>query len=577
MNKEQLLHRCKTNEDIAPLVKEILQEADQQLARTIPELTYSLFSLFQLNGDREQYQQIYFGRRSRVNVLTIAYLVTQDDRYAQALNDTLWSICDEYTWSLPAHLSDSKALQHRQQVDLFATETAHMLAEIRFLLGDLLPQQVSERIRDEVEQRVFTPVFDRAEALGWETATHNWSAVCGGAIGMAAMLLEQDEVRLEHMLNRLLLVMDCYLSGYGEDGGCAEGVAYWEYGFGFFFYFADMLREHTQGQINLLTGERLKAIASFPERIHLSGDTFANYSDAPEQITLQPGLLSRLTEHQGRKSSLHGVVPSYHADPCYRWAHLIRNLAWTDLTRFSDDSSVGLSVFHDLSWFIDVRDIGKSVAFTMKGGHNAEPHNHNDIGHLMVHGNGVNLLCDLGYGLYTKEYFGDGRYEVINNSSIGHSVPLINGVGQAEGMDYHAVLLHAEETDTGCSIQLDLSQAYPKEARLQRLIRSCDWSCDTVNKRAELMLVDEFQLQEAGRVEERFVSWYKPSVADGKIIWEAADARLMMRYDSESLEAEVEPYHFQDHGGSLVTCYMTKLRVRELCSAYEIELRLVLE
>ena len=43
------------------------------------------------------------------------------------LEDTIWAICDEYTWSLPAHISWAK--DERTDVDLFASETGYALSE----------------------------------------------------------------------------------------------------------------------------------------------------------------------------------------------------------------------------------------------------------------------------------------------------------------------------------------------------------------------------------------------------------------------------------------------------------------
>lgn len=60
---------------------------------------------------------------------------------------------------------------------------------------------------------------------------------------MAALAVEHDPVRLASALHRTLAALRCYLNGLGSQGGCAEGVGYWAYGFGYFTYFTEALRE----------------------------------------------------------------------------------------------------------------------------------------------------------------------------------------------------------------------------------------------------------------------------------------------------------------------------------------------
>ena len=81
---------------------------------------------------------------------------------------------------------------------------------------------------------------------------------------------------------------------------------------------------------------------------------------------------------------------------------------------------------------------GEGNGFAAKGGNNDENHNHNDIGHFLCVFHGEMLLTDLGAGEYTKDYFGDGRYDILCNRSMGHSVPLVNGREQCAGREYRA-------------------------------------------------------------------------------------------------------------------------------------------
>ena len=75
-----------------------------------------------------------------------------------------------------------------------------------------------------------------------------------------------------------------------------------------------------------------------------------------------------------------------------------------------------------------------------KGGNNGESHNHNDVGSFLYLAGDEMLLTDLGAGEYTRDYFGEKRYDILCNHSFGHSVPVIDGKGRKE-RNMHAVIL----------------------------------------------------------------------------------------------------------------------------------------
>src|SRR5699024_6445328 len=138
----------------------------------------------------------YFDRRRRLLGLALTSVIDETNEYIGTLNDLIWEICNEYTWALPAHLPVGvKAVQQstwqpEEQVDLFAAETAHALAETLTMLGDRLSPWMEYRIRTEIERRIFGPMFNSSIHFKWESKPSNWSAVCAGAVGMVALMLE---------------------------------------------------------------------------------------------------------------------------------------------------------------------------------------------------------------------------------------------------------------------------------------------------------------------------------------------------------------------------------------------------
>lgn len=549
-----------------------------------PELPLSLFREFANTGERKPYEDVYFGRRGRLVAIVLEAVVKPEPRKIKAVESGLLDICSEYTWALPAHVNEEDTVTPPwQQVDLFTSETAQMLVEILLLLGEQLASHVVAQVHEEIERRVLEPVFWQPRHFGWETADHNWSAVCASGCGIAALLLVEDDFSRAVAIESMLGALDCFLAGYSEDGGCPEGVGYWVYGFGYFIYFADMLREFTEGAVDILNSEKIRQIAAFAERVHLSDGIFANYSDSSETERLPSGLISHLNSLQERPSTLPFCVPGLLEDPCRRWAHVLRNLVWTNPLAFGSGETVA-NYLPQLGWLMcrsrssshsgygsQKGESGIMLAFSAKAGHNNEPHNHNDLGHFILHGGGENLLCDLGAGLYTKAYFSPGRESIINISSGGHSVPVINGTMQQSGAKAKAVVLdialdEQEEVQPGTRLKLDLTSAYPVE-ELAVFTRSFTWTVLEGSKGARLTVTDHFEFETSGvsmkswDVEELFISRIQPNLGANFVEWKGTSAVVRLDYDASVLRAGVEAVKHIDHDGVPFVFYKTSLQL----------------
>ena len=332
-----------------------------------------------------------------------------------------------------------------------------------------------------------------------------------------------------------------------EDGGVVEGVNYWAYGFGYFTYFAETLRERT-GE-DLLADAR--EAAAFPAAVQLGPDRYPAFADSGRIQVLPTGLLSRLEKRLGIAVPRVERVPDFDFDHCYRWAHLTRTLTWTDrgLLNRAEPAAQG-AWLERAQWLVDSRTVaGMPVAFAAKGGHNDESHNHNDIGHFILEAHGEELLADLGAGEYTGAYFGPRRYEALHSSAEGHSVPVLDGRTQQPGRDHAARVLFAQRSNDGARLELDLSAAYGSEAVLRREFH---WRPD-----ATLVLTDKFA--GTARAEEIFISRLRPDTTEGQVIWAGARTRAVMRFDSARWHACTERLQTQNHHAEPDTVYRVRL------------------
>ncbi|APO43490.1 hypothetical protein BS614_05340 [Paenibacillus xylanexedens] len=596
LSADRLLEKL-SRPELATLYTDLKAYGERALNEPMPSLSFRLYRQFSDMGERKAYEEVYFDRRGRLAAVAMLALDTARPDALQALEEMLWDVCGEYTWCLPAHLGTGEVNQVNGNIDLFAAETVHMLAEIVTIHAERLDRLVIERIRSEAERRIFIPLYREQRKFHWQTADHNWSAVCGGCCGMAALLLLEDELTLQKSISHTVSCMNAFLSGYGEDGGCAEGIGYWVYGFGYFTYYAEMLREYSEGELDLLTGSKITAISAFPLRVHLSGGTYVNYSDSAEQEEIPSGLLSLLASRVGLQVDLPLHIPLLTDDPCHRWAHLLRNVMWSDPAVYGDEGASGQAergfIFRNLGWMIakgslDSPDTKRTngaplhVAISIKGGHNDEPHNHNDLGQFVIHCGGENILCDPGAGLYSQAYFAPGREQLFHISSSGHNVPLIEGQEQCSGRQAQAHLLEAKLAEGGCELDttLDLTSAYSEAASLARYTRQFHWemSPDGSKDRAELRLIDRFQWKsrsmssaersssvddsDAGcsSVVERWMSGVQPEVVkSGNLRWQGIHGTVHMTYDANQWQVFTEVMNTVDHDNVPVTFYRTSL------------------
>ncbi|MDP3179133.1 MAG: heparinase II/III family protein [Spirochaetaceae bacterium] len=573
---------------------ELFAEAEEALRSPLLELSFHSYMRFFRDGDRAEYESAYFERRRRLELFALSALAIRGgaspsrgsspggpEPYLRALEELVWAICGEYSWCLPAHVahpprgpegagpSGPAAPPSDRFVDLFSAETAFALAEIIGLLGGELAPEAAERARREVLRRTVDGLTGGGHRYAWESASHNWAAVCAGGVGGAALWLVDDGECAAALLRRLAPALDAYLGGFPSDGACLEGMGYWTYGFGYFVAFAELLRERTGGGIDLLRSpvliEKLREIALFPQRTRLVGEVALGFSDSLRPFRYPLGTVCRLA------ARLPGVLaPDFRLsetlrfDHCRRWAKHARDFAWFDPAVRSQEREEGgepvAVVFPEAQWAI-FRSAGSRppFAFAAKGGNNDEPHNHNDVGSFQVSAADDILLDDFGAGLYDKGYFGPERYGYFVASSFGHSVPIVDGIGQEAGADRscsRSRLLIGEEAgsrDMSCDFEISGAYRVPGLASLARRFRVC------ASPVPSAILEDGYAFSDEGEheIRERFVG-SRPARQEGDraVLIAAASSRLVIAASEKPARMEFSERAYESHGEGTKTAYI---------------------
>ncbi len=521
-----------------PLIERIREEYRQRW-EVIPALSYRARMRYYADGDRSEFEERYFRRRNILSAAALlALLYPEEPAYLTQVQELIWSVCDEFSWVLPAHCENTLE-SAAQTIDLFSAETAFTLAEIDYVLGERLDTVIRARIRQQVEQRILRNM--QTHTYFWETATHNWSAVCAGNAGGALMYLFPEA--FDALLPRFVGAMESLMKGFPEDGTCTEGFGYWHYGFGNYVWFADLLYQYTDGRIDLMAAPKVEKVAGYAARSLLKGGATVSFADGSRDgivsLTLQSWLVHRFPD---AVDLLPAEAMYYYGGNVY-WMAYLRSFCYLEYERFAPTLVLKDHFLPDAQQVVFNRE---AYSLAAKAGNNEEHHNHNDVGCFILATEKGQVFCDLGAGRYTRQYFQrPGRYEVFCNSSQSHSVPIIDGAYQKEGAEYCGSI--AVEDDC---ITIEMAGAY-ENGVIDRLTRRIDALENGIR------LTDTFAPGWKS-LTERFVTLYEPQVFDDHV--EVNGVTLWFDPAQFTLRVQVIPH--ETHEVTTVPVYCVDLAVQ---------------
>ena len=480
------------------------------------------------NGNRTDYETPYFIRREQLYVGAIMCLLyPEEPLYLERLQDVIWAVCDEYSWLLPAHTFNE--FEHIDRIALFSSETAAALTEICRFLGDRLDKAVTDRAEKLIDERIIK-LFDEKTA-DWEDLTMNWSAVCGNCVATVLMYLRPD--LFDKYEDRFLKIMECFLSGYPEDGCCMEGVSYWQYGFGSFTYFADNLYRYTNGRINLFENKKVKEIAEYGQKIMLHGCNTVSFADSDRDALYHGAFVDILhRKYPDEVIEYPTKRKVYFVGEEDRWFDFSRGFLYDDIDAPDKEPETGEYYFKEAAQLIVNKP---KYSFAIKAGNNGEPHNHNDVGSFIIADKTGQVLCDIGSGRYTYEYFCGQRYDILCCGSQGHSVPMIDGKCQSPGEEYCGEMSYDPSNN---SAVLRLENAY-RLPQLEKLERRFNWND------SEILLEDNFE-GTMQTITERFVSTVKPEIYDDYV----KIGGIILKYSAEGAAVSAEEKKHKMHKAS---------------------------
>jgi hypothetical protein len=545
-----------------------VQAAERELGGDWSGIPATVTLRYVRDGDRAQYDGMNTRRRTRLATLVMGEVFENKGRFLDEIANGIWAISEQTFWGSTAHLGAQKKGSGLPDVtepivELFSAETAALLAWTDYLLGkrlDAVSPLLRERIRVEVDRRILTPALERDDFwwMGFSARrdVNNWNPWIASNWLASTLILERDPQRRARTVHRIMRSLDVFMNGYPDDGGCDEGPGYWDRAGASLFDNLELLRSATNGGVDVYAHPLVRNMGQYIYRAYIKDAYFVNMGDAPAKAHPDPELVyaygqrigdpvmtgfgSFLAKKRGSyspgSSSLGRILPALlvtrdvatapAADP------LLADVWLPDLQFMAARSAAGSSNGLYLSAF---------------GGHNAQSHNHNDVGNFVVYADGKPVLVDVGVEVYNAKTFSARRYEIWTMQSAYHNLPTINGVMQKDGAAFRARDVRYVANAARASFSLDLAAAYPAEAKVDRYLRTV-----SLDRRARTVALDEsYALREV--TTPLRLSWMTPLAVDvshpGEVRLrspEAAHDEFVLRYDPARFDAASEEIPITD-------------------------------
>ena len=526
-------------EKMAPIV----EAAEKYLEEDIPFLPLSLYRDFEITGNRSNFQRPYAKRRAMLFMLSLAEYYEGKGRFASKIYDLIWCLCEETTWVIPAHAVHNPVRpkptvpsvyndRELHGIDLFSAVTGAVLAttlKLNRALLDSLSPILAERIEYEIQSRIIKPFLSYRFSWSGEYGSkcNNWCPWITENVLYTMALTTDSMHEREAVVNRAMKYLDNYTSWLPDDGGCDEGPGYWGAAGGGLFSGCELISDLTNGKIEVFDHPQLKALGEYIVKFNINDNRFINFADCSSTMYPDGYLITRF----GRRchsTSLESfglmVSPKCTELPNHNHAYkAIKNLLMPTPKNPEVPRAERFVWFPELKVFIarESEVTSEGMFLAIKGGHNGESHNHNDVGHFVIYHNGNPVIIDPGTVRYTKDTFGKNRYTIWAMQSESHNLPTFGGVGERQGREKCSTREVYDEA--AHSVALGLEEAYNAAAGVVEYTRTACLDGAVVRIKEDIILDSEKE------IDIRLITHVAPELREPGVVL-LAEGRTL-RYD----------------------------------------------
>ena len=483
--------------------------------QSVPATAYLAY---ERTGERTVMETPLKENRLALSALTLAELAEGKGRFIDQIINGVWHLSHAPSWVLSAHLprqASKRSLPDplEQIIDLGSGALGAQIAIAYHFFKDEFDRAdpvISRVAYDAVKKQILDPYLNPDEQrpnwwlafdVTFANTINNWNPWCNADVILCFLLMENDPVILDKALAQSAKSVDKFLAYVKTDGACEEGPAYWGHAAGKLYDYLQIMCDASNGAFSIFDDPQIKSMGEYISRSFVQDGWVVNFADATAKLSYSPALLYNYGKAVGSQEMMDFAIYNL-ADEKDKNFDNPKALVWTDgyrcleSMRYIPQMSAQVKSLNDrIAASENYEDLMKELrkhvpAFTWypetefcymlnsdgwfvatKGGHNNESHNHNDVGTFTLYVDGVPMFIDAGVGTYTKKTFGKDRYTIWSMCSDWHNLPVINGVTQKNGREFHSAAVKAVNGKSAKAFTLDIVGAYTEESACQSWVR----------------------------------------------------------------------------------------------------------
>lgn len=452
-------------------------------------------------------------RSMQARVLTLAaqWLQTRDPRFRNAVVAHVEAIDRWEYWSwITWRVGDSRP---DAIFDLSYGENSATLAFAYDLLYRDLDRSERTLITDIAKRRSLGPllrIIGQGKPWWFGKPDTNWNPVCAGGAGMLALAMREELPEAREVLPYTEESLVPFFRALGEtDGGCPEGLGYWNYGMRYAFLYLISSERATGAEHPLLRTDAVRASLAFPLDFCPHGEP-CSFGDGNHWVPLPAHRAAaqhleawdvvRVLDDRGQDTDLE--VDYQH------WPTAAETLLWPRQPAPAAESDAGqvapsqpqVAIYNGLGWVrVADRWPDPDLYLSVRGGNTEVPHGHLDLlsFHAMV--KDERLIENLTPAEYLDTTFGPRRFELFEMVPQSKNVPLVDGVGITPESCIDPVPVRYA---TAAGVRLDATAAIGGARQDEPLAAFCGRLFLMLGSDA-VLVVDRIELPHEGRVESR--------------------------------------------------------------------------
>lgn len=462
------------------LYKEAIFEGEKYLNNDWGTLTASMYTDMQ----KSAFIDVYRKRREALASLALAEHLERKGRFLTDIINGVWMICEESTWQLPDGSGNLRDIQY-PRFDTDASRTAALLALTVHLFRDEISVSIKKRMLCEVRKRVLDLFFE-AKQLTPENTAYALTA---------CVFAEPDEDKRRKIVDKTLTCIDFFLCEYKKDGirvRNEQSLYLWS---AYIFDILEILYNVTDQKFTVFSEEKAKYAAESIYKAHLGTEGFSELASEDDGARIYLfGSRMDYKKLMDFGASEYVKTESKILPKSTNLFHKLYSVKYaSEIIEYGDNFD------EQECGYIESMDIfvkkTKNFSIAVKGGISF-------AGNFMVYLDNEPYVVDL---------------------EKSHNLPIINGFTQFSNTK-NAVCTHM---DNGLSV--DLTETYPKEAGVNKWVRSVE------AEEKYVIITDEYNLTKNDELKIVMIMREKPILSGDRILVGGAsivwDGELALRME----------------------------------------------